>query len=172
MGNHQIASPDCSIVIRCYNEKKHIGRLLHGLMQQTVKKLEIIVVDSGSADGTLAIASRYPVKILNIRPEEFSFGRSLNRGCADARAPYIVIASAHVYPIYKDWVAQLLSAFDNPRVGLVYGKQRGGETTKFSEHQVFARWFPEKSENAQDHPFCNNANAAIRSESVEAISVR
>jgi len=162
MSSHPIASPVCSVVIRCFNEKKHIGRLLHGLMQQTVKDLEIIVVDSGSTDGTLAIASRYPVKILNILPEDFSFGRSLNQGCAAAETPFIVTASAHVYPLYKDWIEQLISVFDDSQVGLVYGKQRGGETTKFSEHQVFARWFPEKSVAAQDHPFCNNANVAIR----------
>jgi len=162
MSSHPIASPVCSVVIRCFNEKKHIGRLLHGLMQQTVKDLEIIVVDSGSTDGTLAIASRYPVKILNILPEDFSFGRSLNQGCAAAETPFIVTASAHVYPLYKDWIEQLISVFDDSQVGLVYGKQRGGETTKFSEHQVFARWFPEKSVAAQDHPFCYNANVAIR----------
>jgi glycosyltransferase involved in cell wall biosynthesis len=139
-------------------------------MQQTVKKLQIIIVDSGSTDGTLAIAMRYPVKIVNIRPEEFSFGRSLNRGCAEAMERFIVIASAHVYPVFKDWIGQLLTAFDDPRVGLVYGKQLGGETTKFSEHQVFARWFPEKSVKAQEHPFCNNANVAIRSDLWEQFS--
>ena len=164
MSNHPIASPVCSVVIRCYNEKKHIGRLLHGLMQQTVKDLEIIVVDSGSTDGTLSIASRYPVKILNIRPEDFSFGRSLNKGCDAATSDFVVIASAHVYPLYRDWIERLLAGLNDPRVGLVYGSQQGDETTRFSEHQVFARWFPEKSVAAQDHPFCNNANAAIRSD--------
>ena len=69
-----------SIVIRCYNEAKHIGKLLNGLTQQTVSDIEIIVVDSGSSDDTLIIANRYPVKILSITPEEFSFGRALNLG--------------------------------------------------------------------------------------------
>jgi len=151
-----------SIIIRCYNEEKHIGRLLHGLMQQTIKDLEIIVVDSGSTDRTITIAKRYPVKIITIKPEDFSFGRSLNKGCEAAIADFFVIASAHVYPVYKDWIEQLLTAFDDSRIGLVYGRQQGGETTRFFEHQVFARWFPEKSVPIQDHPFCNNANAAIR----------
>ena len=71
----------CSVIIRCYNEEQHMGRLLSGIMQQTVKNAEIIIVDSGSTDATLSIASRYPVQILSIRPEEFSFGRSLNVGC-------------------------------------------------------------------------------------------
>lgn len=152
----------CSIVIRCYNEERYIGRLLTGIMQQTVRDVEIIVVDSGSTDATLSIAARYPVRILSIRPEEFSFGRSLNLGCQAASAEFIVIASAHVYPVYKDWLERLLAHFADPQVALVYGKQRGDETTKYSEHQVFARWFPDESNLHQDHPFCNNANAAIR----------
>jgi hypothetical protein len=45
---------------------------------------------------------------------------------------------------------------------LTYGKQRGTGTTKFSEHQVFAQWFPDASQPRQNHPFCNNANACIR----------
>jgi len=152
----------CSIVIRCYNEEQHIGRLLSGIMQQTIKDVEIIVVDSGSMDNTLAIASRFPVKILSIRPEEFSFGRSLNIGCQAAKREFIVIASAHVYPLYKDWLERLTAPFANPEVALVYGRQKGAETSKLSEHQIFAKWFPKESNPQQDHPFCNNANAAVR----------
>jgi rhamnosyltransferase len=151
-----------SIVIRCYNEERHIGRLLAGIMEQTLRDVEIIVVDSGSTDATVAIASRYPVRIVTIPKEEFSFGRSLNLGCAAATGDIIVIASAHVYPVYRDWLEQLIAPFDDPQTALVYGKQRGDENTKYSEHQVFARWFPDKGTLKQTHPFCNNANAAIR----------
>lgn len=152
----------CSLVIRCYNEEQHIGRLLSGILQQTVKDVEIIVVDSGSTDATVSIASRYPVKIVSISPQEFSFGRALNIGCSAASGEVIVVASAHVYPVYKDWLEQLLVPFSDPNIALVYGKQRGNEVTKYAEHQVFAKWFPNQSNLYQDHPFCNNANAAIR----------
>jgi glycosyltransferase involved in cell wall biosynthesis len=152
----------CSVVIRCYNEEEHIGKLLHGIIQQTIKNVEIIIVDSGSTDNTLSIACQYPVKIADIQPEDFSFGHSLNRGCDAAEGEFIVIASAHVYPLYIDWLEQLLAPFEDPKVSLVYGKQVGGETTKFSECQIFEKWFPDKSNFSQDHPFCNNANAAIR----------
>ena len=154
--------PQCSVVTRCYNEEQHIGRLLSGVMQQTIRDVETIVVDSGSTDATLSIVSRYPVKILSIQPEEFSFGRSLNLGCQAATGEFIAIVSAHVYPVYKDWLERLLAPFADPQVTLVYGKQWGNERTKYSEHQLFARWFPNESNLCQDHPFCNNANAAIR----------
>ncbi len=151
-----------SVVIRCYNEEQHIGRLLSGVMQQTVTDVEIIVVDSGSTDATVAIASRYPIHLVTIRPEEFSFGRSLNLGCQAATGEIIVIASAHVYPVYQDWLAQLIEPFADAKIALTYGKQRGNEVTKYTEHQIFAKWFPNESNRQQAHPFCNNANAAIR----------
>ncbi len=152
----------CSLLIRCYNEEKHIEKLLKGILEQTESDLEILLVDSGSTDDTVAIASRYPVKIISIKPEEFSFGRALNIGCQEAKGEFIVIASAHVYPVYRDWLEHLLAPFSDPQVALTYGKQQGNEYTKYSEHQVFAKWFPDRSDLDQPHPFCNNANAAIR----------
>ena len=154
--------PECSIVIRAYNEEKHIGRLLTGVFQQTIQNIQVILVDSGSSDGTVAIASRYPVDIVHIQPEEFTFGKSLNLGIAQARADFVVMASAHVYPVYPDWLERMLEPFESPQVALVYGKQRGAPLTDFSEHQIFRHWFPEVSCARQDHPFCNNANSAIR----------
>ena len=152
-------NPKCSLVIRCYNEELHIGRMLAGAMEQTVKDVEIIVVDSGSTDATLSIANRFPVKIIHIRSEEFSFGRALNIGCAAANANIVVIASAHVYPVRKDWLDCLLFPFKDQDVAIVYGKQRGNEMSRFTEHQIFKKWFPDESMYRQKHPFCNNANS-------------
>jgi glycosyltransferase involved in cell wall biosynthesis len=155
--------PTASIIIRCYNEEEHIGRLLSGIMAQTLADdVEIIVVDSGSTDATVSIASQFPTQIVSIDPEEFSFGRALNVGCSEAEGEFIVAASAHVYPVYEDWLECLLAPFEDPEVVLSYGKQRGNEVTKYAEHQIFAQWFPDQSNYDQDHPFCNNANAAIR----------
>lgn len=47
-------------------------------------------------------------------------------------------------------------------VAVTYGRQIGNELTKYSEHRLFAKWFPEISDINQHHPFCNNANAAVR----------
>lgn len=157
-----MSKPGCSIVIRAYNEEEHIGRLLSGILEQSLKVPEIILVDSGSTDATVSIAERYPVKVVRISPDEFSFGRALNLGISRAISDLIVMASAHVYPVYQDWLERLLEPFENPRVALSYGRQRGDAETRFSEQQVFAKWFPDKSVELQQHPFCNNANAAIR----------
>lgn len=152
----------CSVVIRCHNEERHVGRLLDGVLRQSVDDIEIVVVDSGSTDGTLEVVARYPAQVIRIRPEEFSFGRSLNRGCAAASGEVVVIVSAHVYPLFDDWIERLTAPFRDADVALVYGRQRGDDRSRYSECQVFAQWFGERSIPDQAHPFCNNANAAIR----------
>src|SRR6266498_214569 len=116
---------NCSIVIRAYNEERYIGRLLEGIRQQTIREVEIILVDSGSTDGTVSIAESFGAQIVSIPAAEFTFGRSLNLGVQAARRELIVIASAHIYPVYPDWLASLLHPFDDEEVALTYGKQRG-----------------------------------------------
>ncbi len=153
---------NCSIVIRAYNEEKHIGRLMKGIKQQTIKDVEIILVDSGSTDATVSIAESFGAKVVRIPPSEFTFGRSLNLGIQAAARELIVIASAHVYPVYPDWLETMLRPFENPQIALVYGKQRGPEFAKFSEQQIFHQWYPDESDLNQKTAFCNNANAAIR----------
>jgi glycosyltransferase involved in cell wall biosynthesis len=153
---------NCSIVIRAYNEERHIGRLLEGIKHQTLKDVEVILVDSGSTDSTVEIAESYGARIVKIPSEEFTFGRSLNYGIRAATCKFIIIASAHVYPVYPDWLASLLFPFEDAKVALTYGKQRGPESASFSEQQIFQQWFPDENKLRQETAFCNNANAAIR----------
>jgi rhamnosyltransferase len=152
----------CSIVIRAYNEEKHIGRLLEGVRQQTIKDVEIILVDSGSTDETVSVSESFGARIVRIPPSEFTFGRSLNLGIQAATRELIVIASAHVYPVYPDWLESLLRPFEDENMALTYGKQRGPVTAQFSEQQIFHQWYPDVSKPRQATAFCNNANAAIR----------
>lgn len=158
-----MASPEASIVVRCYNEAEFIGKLLHGIFEQDNQDFEVILVDSGSTDGTLEVARQYPIEeVLHIEPENFSFGRALNYGFDAAEGEFCVAASAHVYPKRTDWLDKLIEKFDGPDVGLVYGKQRGNDRTLFSEQQIFRRWFPDHDIVHQKSPFCNNANGAVR----------
>jgi rhamnosyltransferase len=151
-----------SIIIRCYNEARNIGRLLWGISQQSMRDFEVIAVDSGSTDDTPGILERHGVRRLSLEPDEFSFGRSCNLGADAARGEFLVFVSAHAYPVYRNWLEELLKPFAAPDTALTYGRQRGNERTAYSERQIFAAWYPDRDNGHQDHPFCNNANSAVR----------
>jgi glycosyltransferase involved in cell wall biosynthesis len=152
----------CSVVIRTCNEAKYIGRLFTGIENQTIKDVEVIIVDSGSRDDTVTIAVENGAKVVSIDPESFSYGRSLNLGVAESRGKFVINVSAHCYPVYPDWLKQLVKPFADPEVALSYGKQRGGDTNRYSELQFFEKYFPDISQPKQGNPYSHNANACIR----------
>ena len=159
---NELTKPTVSIVIRCYNEAEHLPKLFEELKRQTFRDYEVVVVDSGSDDGTLDIVETEDVNLQHIAKEEFSFGPSLNIGCRAAQAEFLAFISAHCYPQDQDWLANLIDGFSDSRVAAVYGKQRGIPDSHFSERQIFKRWFPDESVTRQEDPFSNNANCAIR----------
>lgn len=152
-----------SVVIRTYNEERYLDELLSGVSSQAKPffDVEIVVVDSGSTDGTLNIAERYGCKIVHIRKEDFTFGRSLNYGCEAASGEFLVFISGHCVPVNENWLRLLIGPLADGKAAYSYGRQLGRDTTKFSEVEVFGKYFPETSQIPQDGFFCNNANAAL-----------
>jgi glycosyltransferase involved in cell wall biosynthesis len=124
-------------------------------------KTETIVVDSGSTDSTRSIAQHHGCKILEIQKDEFTFGRSLNRGCEAARGSFLVFVSGHCVPVNGDWLGNLIEPLKEGIADYVYGRQLGGSTSKFSECQLFSKYYPENSLLPQATFFCNNANAGL-----------
>lgn len=152
-----------SIIIRTLNEAKHLGELLTAISGQKLVGLEaeIVVIDSGSSDNTIAIAEAHNAKITTIDKSEFSFGRSLNRGCEFSTGDILVFVSGHCVPTDSDWLQNLCQPLLDLRATYTYGGQVGDEDSNWSERRIFAKYFPEKSSIPQDGFFCNNANSAI-----------
>jgi len=110
-----MSQPAASVIVRAMNKAETIERSLSALRSQTVP-VEIIVVDSGSTDGTAEIARRLCDRLIEIRPEEFTYGYALNRGAAAATAPIHFALSAHCHPQREDWVERSLSHYERPDV--------------------------------------------------------
>lgn len=152
-----------SIVIRTLNEARHLGDLLKMIAKQDVRghEVEVVLVDSGSTDGTVEIAQRMGAKIVTITKQEFSFGRSLNRGCDAAKGDALVMISGHCIPTDENWLFNLCDPLDKGIVSYTYGRQIGDDDSNYSERRIFAKYFPETSAIPQDGFFCNNANSAV-----------
>jgi rhamnosyltransferase len=129
-------NPIASIIIRAKNEEALIGEVLTAAYEQTVHDIEVILVDSGSTDRTLEIARKFPVKLIEIQPEEFTYGRALNIGCRAARGEFLVFVSAHAVPLTVNWLACLLSHFEDPNVAAVCGSNTEKKTKRPKERIV------------------------------------
>jgi rhamnosyltransferase len=153
--------PVASIIIRAKNEEALVGEVLTAVYEQTVRDVEVILVDSGSTDRTLEIARTFPLKIIEIRPEVFTYGRALNIGCEAAEGEFLVFVSAHAVPLTKKWLACLLSHFDDANVAGVWGKETRNKTD-LPKEQVVRQSLEMFLSNL--HFGLSNANAAIRSD--------
>jgi 2-desacetyl-2-hydroxyethyl bacteriochlorophyllide A dehydrogenase len=155
--------PEISVVIRTFNEEKYLPALLEALNHQSLNDFETIVVDSGSLDRTREIAAQKADQLLRIQSHDFTFGHSLNVGILMASGKYIVIVSAHTLPASDQWLVKLVEPMHNNRTAMVYGRQLGGDASKFSEIQDMRRTFGSRREILQPPKFfANNANSAIR----------
>jgi rhamnosyltransferase len=115
---------DVSIVIRAKNEARFIGETLEAIgRQEGGDRVEVIVVDSGSTDGTTDVVRGFPARLLEIAPETFTYGRALNVGVAAAQGDVVVSLSAHSLPTHERWLANLVRNFGDTRVAGVYGRQ-------------------------------------------------
>ena len=90
-----------SVVIRTYNSSKRLDTVLSNLHLSDGD--ELIVVDSGSTDTTLAIAKKYEARII-IADGPFNYSKSLNIGFRAAQNPWVLVLSSHCIPAVPDFV--------------------------------------------------------------------
>jgi glycosyltransferase involved in cell wall biosynthesis len=158
-----MSHPEISVVIRTYNEEKYLPDLLEAIRLQLSQAYEIIIVDSGSWDRTQEIAQHGADKLLHIQSRDFTFGYALNVGIQEAVGRFIVIVSAHTLPLNPQWLGKLIEPLSDEKTAMVYGRQLGAASSKFSEIQDMRRTFRLKRKVMRPpHFFANNANSAIR----------
>ena len=126
------------------NEAKFLPQCLQKINDQDYGgPVEVVVVDSGSTDDTVRIAANFGAKIVHISKSEFTFGRSLNMGCAASNGEVLVLLSAHCIPCNENWLQALVNPLLEETSEYSYGRQipRNG-VSKFSEGMVFRKILP------------------------------
>jgi rhamnosyltransferase len=117
-------SPLISIVIPVKNGAPWLEKLFQAILRQTLAaRTEIIVVDSGSTDESLAIVSRYPVRLLSIDPASFNHGLTRNLGAEAANGEFVVMTVQDALPADVRWLEKLLAGFEDEKVAGVCGQQ-------------------------------------------------
>lgn len=157
--------PSVSVVIRAKNEVRFIGETLEAIFRPgTLEPCQVVVVDSGSTDGTQAIVQSFPAQLIQITPAEFTYGYALNLGVANVDAEIVATLSAHSLPANVDWLRELLQPFTTPRVAGVYGRQlpRANATILELLGMRLTGVLSETPRLLDTRPLFSNANGAFR----------
>jgi rhamnosyltransferase len=110
--------PPASVVIRNRNERQHLERLLRALSLQAVRP-EVVVVDNESTDGSAEMAAASGAKIVPITRSEFTYGRAINVGVANASTEIVIMLSSHSLPLGDRFIEGCLAPFADARVAAV-----------------------------------------------------
>lgn len=108
-------TPRISVVVRAKDKVDTIGATLAALRRQSVPP-EVIVVDSGSTDGTLTVAEQWADRVIEVPPASFTYGGALNVGAEAARAPVHAALSAHCVPESDTWLEDSLRRYERTDV--------------------------------------------------------
>lgn len=94
-----------SVIIPVYNTEKFVGRCIESVIEQTYKDLEIIVIDDGSTDNSLAICQQYALqdgRIIILSQENQGASEARNHGIAHASGDYFLFVDS------DDWIEPLM----------------------------------------------------------------
>lgn len=115
--------PAVSIVVPTLNAMRWLPRLVAALRRQAPRGPdEMILVDSGSRDGTVDYARQQPgVAVLPI--QNFSHGGARNLGIRAAKGDVVVLMTQDAEPANEHWLARLIAPLDDASVAGVYSRQ-------------------------------------------------
>lgn len=114
-----------SIVIPVKDGGSDLARCLEGIGSQVLdEEVEVVVVDSGSSDGSCELARSHGAVVREIPAHEFSHGASRNLGASLARGELLAFISQDAYPTDEHWLARLRAPLrEDALVAGVYGRQ-------------------------------------------------
>jgi glycosyltransferase involved in cell wall biosynthesis len=83
-----------SIVIDNYNYERFIGRAIESALRQTYPRVEVVVVDDGSTDGSRQVIDRYRHRVIAVEQANGGQGAAVNAGFAASRGDLVIFLDA------------------------------------------------------------------------------
>lgn len=149
-----------SIIIRTKNEERWILSCLEKIYSQTIKNIEVIIVDNFSKDKTIEKIKRFPVKIIKIK--KFLPGQAINLGIEKSSGEIIVCLSAHCLPVNEKWLSNLIKPLKSQKIAGVYGRQQPMPYSSNLDKRDLITIFGLDKKIQKKDPFFHNANSAFR----------
>ena len=117
-------TPLVSIVMRSFNEAWALKETLPALAAQDYLNVELIVIDSGSTDGSQElIRAAKPAHFIQITPQEYNPSRVMNHGMRLAKSERVLFLNADATPQGTNWLRPLATALFEDNVAACFGRQ-------------------------------------------------
>jgi glycosyltransferase involved in cell wall biosynthesis len=139
-------APVVTVAIPVYNGARYLDEVLSAVRAQRVDaEVELLIVDSGSTDGSLEIAERHGATIHRIDKRGFSHGGTRNRMVELARGEHVAFLTQDATPAHDGWLASVLEGFAQAGdIALVFGphdaRPDASHMIKCEMERHFATW--------------------------------
>ena len=165
------------VYIPAWNGGSRFREVLAALQQQTYPVAQYILIDSGSHDGTPERATAAGFRVIPIDQKDFDHGGTRQLGInAYPDADLYLFLTQDAVPASPDTIAAIVRAFDNPSVGMAYGRQlpHRGATVPETHARLFNYPAVPQIRSLADAPVygiktisCSNSFAAYRRSAFE-----
>jgi rhamnosyltransferase len=155
--------PFVSIIMRSFNEGWALRDTLPALKGQDHKNWELIVIDSGSTDGSLdLIRAAKPRHLIQIRPEEYNPSRVMNQGMELSRSDLGIFLNADATPQGANWLRPLVAALQDTQTAAVFGRQIPRLNCRAVFAHDYERCFGARRESSKWEHFFSMVSSGIR----------
>lgn len=132
-----------SVLIPVKNGGALLGEVLDAVLaQQAPWPFEVIVVDSGSSDGSLELVRQKGVRVVAIPAEEFGHGRTRNLLASMASGEFLVFITQDAKPASEQWLVEMVHGCDcEPGVAGAFGPHRAHPSARHVTHCELSQHF-------------------------------
>ena len=144
--SHRSGIPRVSVVIPAYNVEDYIGQALDTLIQQKERPWEILIINDGSTDNTLAIAESYAIHYPFIRiitTTNQGVGKARDLGLSETTGDYVYFYDPDDYLIDELFLDFAAAHNQNPDIQLFcFNSETGGSSERKKKLKIKkAGWF-------------------------------
>ena len=133
-----------SVIIPTKNAGLPLKAVLDAVVSQEIDgAFEVLVVDSGSSDGTVELVQQYPqIRLIEIESRDFGHGKTRNFAISQTTGEFIAMITHDALPLHARWLAELLKTAEaDPRIAGVFGRHVAyPEATIFTKQELVAHF--------------------------------
>ena len=131
-----------SVIIPTLNAAAYLGNLIASLKNQEQQVDQIIIVDSGSNDGTKDLAADLGAEVLDITPGSFDHGATRNRAAVEARGNILVFMTQDALPANRETIGRLTEPLKEDLTIVSYARQVPADEASTSEKYLRLANYP------------------------------